>query len=485
MGTILILLLLFPILGAVIAGMVKKGTNVIAVIAGTGALLLTAALFLNLPPDLSFRTVPVQLQWLQDHLVDGLFGFQIDPLGLIMLLVVVVLGFLNIVYSTAYLSRGNKEHPTEEGRQRHHFWMLLFVASMIGVAMSPNLFQLYIFWEMTTLCSWALISHYRNEDSLKAGFKALLMTFSGGIFFAIGLVILFVSTGSFEFSAVSQLSPELKGWVFFFFLVAAWAKSAQVPFFTWLPDAMAAPTTVSMYLHAAAMVKAGVFLISRLAVANSDLAFGSGLLVGIMAVVTMLVALYLFFYQDDLKRLLAYSTIAHLGYVFFGIGLGIMGSTTGLMGGLMHIMNHGVGKGLLFLCVGAISYVSGSRSIKQLSGLAKTSPLIAVAFFTGMFAILGIPPFSGFWSKFYLLIGTLDVGGTVGILLLIPFLLEIIIAFAWFLHVGHKVFFGRVSTTASNAGKLPFAISFALVVMSVLTLVAPVVALFLVKLIFI
>ncbi len=485
MGTILILLLLFPILGAVIAGMVKKGTNVIAVIAGTGALLLTAALFLNLPPDLSFRTVPVQLQWLQDYLADGLFGFQIDPLGLIMLLVVVVLGFLNIVYSTAYLSRGNKEHPTEEGRQRHHFWMLLFVASMIGVAISPNLFQLYIFWEMTTLCSWALISHYRNEDSLKAGFKALLMTFSGGIFFAIGLVILFVSTGSFEFSAVGQLSPALKGWVFFFFLVAAWAKSAQVPFFTWLPDAMAAPTTVSMYLHAAAMVKAGVFLISRLAVANSDLAFGSGLLVGIMAVVTMLISLYLFFYQDDLKRLLAYSTIAHLGYVLFGIGLGIMGSKTGLMGGLMHIMNHGVGKGLLFLCVGAISYVSGSRSIKQLSGLAKTSPLIAIAFFTGMFAILGIPPFSGFWSKFYLLIGTLDVGGTVGILLLIPFLLEIIIAFAWFLHVGHKVFFGRVSITASNAGKLPFAISFALVAMSVLTLIAPVVALFLVKLIFI
>ncbi len=484
MVTTLFLLLLFPVVGAVISGIAKKGTNVVAVIAGSLALLSTLVLLFQLPADLSFETVPVQLQWLQEQLAEGVFGFRVDPLGLIMLLVVVVLGFLNLIYGTAYLSKGNKEHPSDEGRQRHHFWMLLFIASMIGVALSPNLFQLYVFWEMTTLCSWALISHYRNEDSLRAGFKALLMTFSGGIFFAIGLVILFVSTGSFEFSALSQLSPSLKAWVFFFFLVAAWAKSAQVPFFTWLPDAMAAPTTVSMYLHAAAMVKAGVFLISRLAVANTDLAFGSGLLVGIMSVITMLVALYLFFYQDDLKKLLAYSTIAHLGYVLFGIGLGIMGSTTGLMGGLMHIMNHGVGKGLLFLCVGAISYISGSRSIKQLSGLAKKSPLIAVAFFAGMFAILGIPPFSGFWSKFYLLIGSLDVGGTVGILLLIPFVLEIIIAFAWFLHIGHKVFFGTVSETAENAGKLPFAISFALVIMTLLTLVAPYVALILSKNIF-
>jgi hydrogenase-4 component D len=481
MITTLLLLLLLPVAGAIVSGMVKRGTNLVAVIAGSLTLLMTLVLFLQLPAQLFYRTVPVQLPWLQEQLAEGIFGFQIDSLGLIMLLVVVVLGFLNMIYSTAYLSRGNKEHPSDSGRQRHHFWMLLFIASMIGVAISPNLFQLYIFWEMTTLCSWALISHYHNKESLQAGFKALLMTFSGGIFFAIGLVILFVSTGSFEFSALGQLDPELKSWVFFFFLIAAWAKSAQIPFFTWLPDAMAAPTTVSMYLHAAAMVKAGVFLIARLAVANADLAFASGLLVGIMSVITMLVALYLFFYQDDLKKLLAYSTIAHLGYVLFGIGLGIMGSETGLKGGLMHIMNHGVGKGLLFLCVGAISYMTGTRSIKQLSGLARTSPLIGIAFFAGMFAILGVPPFSGFWSKFYLLIGSLDVGGTAGTLLLIPFLAEIIIAFAWFLHVGHKVLFGDISEAVASAGKLPVAIAFALVIMTLLTLIAPYVALFLSK----
>jgi hydrogenase-4 component D len=478
MATLIALMILFPAAGAVLAGLTrKKLSDGIAVCSVTAMLFACFGLLAQLSPNLTTRNVFIELDWLRDSGIGPLFGYQVDALGLLLLLVVVVLGFLNIIYGLGYLSKNNKEHSSEEGKTRHHFWMLLFIASMIGVAISPNLLQLYVFWEMTTLCSWALISHYRNDDSLRAGFKALIMTFSGGLFFAIALVILFVNTKSFDFSALSLLTPKLRAWIFFFFLIAAWAKSAQIPFFTWLPDAMAAPTTVSMYLHAAAMVKAGVFLIARIAVANSELAFSSGLIVGILAVTTMLVALFLFFYQDDLKRLLAYSTIAHLSYILFGVGLGIMGSKTGLVGGVMHIMNHGVGKGLLFLCVGAIAYATGTRSIRQLSGLAKKSPLIATAFFVGMFAILGVPPFSGFWSKFYLLIGSIELGGIAGYLLLIPFVLEIVVAFAWFLHVGHKVFFGNVSEAAAGATKLPGAMSFALIVMMILTVVAPFVAL--------
>jgi len=478
MGTLIVLMLLFPALGAVLAGLTKKKlSSGIALIAVTMMLVTAILLVAQLSPNYFVRNVFIEMIWLKVSGAGELFGYQIDSLSLLLLLVVVVLGFLNIIYGLGYLSKGNREHSSEEGKERHSFWMLLFIASMIGVAISPNLLQLYVFWEMTTLCSWALISHYRNADSLRAGFKALIMTFSGGLFFAIALVILFVNTKSFDFSAISELSPHLRGWMFFFFLIAAWAKSAQIPFFTWLPDAMAAPTTVSMYLHAAAMVKAGVFLIARIGLANSVLSFGSGLLVSTMAVITMLVSLFLFFYQDDLKRLLAYSTIAHLSYVLLGVGLGIMGSKAGFSGGVMHIMNHGVGKGLLFLCVGAIAYTTGTRSIKQLSGLAKSAPLVSIAFFVGMFAILGVPPFSGFWSKFYLLIGAIDLGGAAGYLLLIPFVLEIVVAFAWFLHVGHKVFLGEASEAATGAVKLPFSMSFALVVMMILTVVAPFIAL--------
>ncbi|HOT97680.1 MAG TPA: hydrogenase 4 subunit D [bacterium] len=471
-----ILLFLMPLLGAIFCALLpKKHADRIAVVAVSGMLLSLIGLLLVRPAGV-WNVMPLHWRWLEPWLNSGVFGFLLDPLALLLLLIVVVLGFLVVLYGTAYISPGNREHAGVEGKMRHHAWLLLFIAAMIGVALSPNLLQLYFFWEMTTLCSWALISHYRNPESLRAGFKALLMTFSGGLFFALGLILLYVHTGSFDFDALSDLAPGMRLWVFLCFAVAAWAKSAQFPFFTWLPDAMAAPTTVSMFLHAAAMVKAGVFLLVRLALANPDLPGLAGLIVAVMAVVTMLLALWLFFFQDDLKKLLAYSTIAHLSYVLLGVGLAIMGSRLGGYAGAMHIMNHSVGKGLLFLCVGVLSYTTGSRKISELSGIARQQPLVALAFMAGMLAILGIPPFSGFWSKFYLLVAAIKLGSAVGWLLLVPFLLEIIVAFAWFLHVGHKVFFGPASSRATAASGLPWPMAAALIVLMLLTLIAPWVA---------
>ncbi|MDZ7373427.1 MAG: hydrogenase 4 subunit D [candidate division KSB1 bacterium] len=478
MDALILILFVVPVAGAIGAALVRdrKTGDGIAVLAAGLPLIATAYLAATGAPVARERLV-FTFPWLQGLKVPGLFGYQLDPLGLLLLTVVELLGFLVVVYATRYLGRGNREHPTDEGKPRHHFWMLLFIASMTGVALSPNLLQLYLFWEMTTVCSWALISHYRNEPSLRAGFKAVLMTVFGGLFFSVALVILYVNTGSFDFAALDRISPELRSLVFLLLLVAAWAKSAQVPFYTWLPDAMEAPTTVSMYLHAAAMVKAGVFLIARVAIANYHLSFRSGLLVGIMAVVTMLVGVYLFFFQDDLKRLLAYSTITHLAYIFFGAALGIMGSQTGLLGGLLHIINHAMGKAVLFLCVGAISYTTGLRSIRELSGLSYRAPLVSIAFFVGMLTITGVPPFAGFWSKFFLLSGAINLGGTVGWFLLIPFFLEVVVAFAWFLRVGHSVFFGEVSPVAAQAKDPPRLMALALIVLSVMCLAAPVVGL--------
>jgi hydrogenase-4 component D len=471
-----ILLFLFPLIGALLCAFApRKRVDGIAILAVSGMLLSLVWMLLDKPAGV-WKSLPLSLRWMQGYLSSGLFGVLLDPLAILLLLIVVVLGFLVMLYGTAYISTGNREHPSEVGKARHHAWLLLFITAMIGVALSPNLLQLYIFWEMTTLCSWALISHYRNPESLRAGFKALMMTFSGGLFFAFGLILLYVHTGSFEFDALSDLAPQMRLWVFLCFAVAAWAKSAQFPFFTWLPDAMAAPTTVSMYLHAAAMVKAGVFLLVRLALANTGLPWAAGLIVAIMAVVTMLLALWLFFFQDDLKKLLAYSTIAHLSYVLLGVGLAIMGSRLGGYAGAMHIMNHSVGKGLLFLCVGVLSYTTGTRKISELSGVVRHSPLAAIAFIVGMLAILGVPPFSGFWSKFYLLVAAIQLGGATGWLLLLPFLLEIIVAFAWFLHIGHKVFFGPPSAQVAAAGAIPARMSAALLVLMLLTLLAPWVA---------
>jgi hydrogenase-4 component D len=236
---------------------------------------------------------------------------------------------------------------------------------------------------------------------------------------------------------------------------------------------MAAPTPVSAYLHAAAMVKAGVYLMARVAVSNSMLSQGAGLMLCIIAVATMIVAVIFYFTQDDLKRLLAFSTIGHLGYILFGISLGILGSATGFKGGVLHIINHGCGKGLLFLSVGAIAYATGSKSIKELSGLGRRMPLVSAAFIVGLFAVTGVPPLSCFWSKFMMFTGAFELGTTAGILLGVLIILESA-AFAWYLYIGHKVIFGEVSERAAVAtADPPATISAALVVLMILSLLAP------------
>jgi hydrogenase-4 component D len=405
---------------------------------------------------------------------ETLFGFLIDPLSSIMLIVITVIGLLVVVYSAEYLSSRNKDHAFEKPVGNYYFWMLLFIGSMVGLVISPSFLQLFIFWEMTTICSWALISYTKEESALFGGFKALIMTHLGGLCFLVALALLFVNTHSFSFNALDSLDPGMRFTVFILLLVACWAKAAQIPFFTWLPDAMVAPTPVSAYLHAAAMVKAGVYLMARAAVSNNMLSREAGLVLGIMAVATMIVAVILYFIQDDLKRLLAFSTIGHLGYVLFGISLGILGSTTGFEGGVLHIINHGCGKGLLFLSVGAIAYATGSRSIKELSGLGRRMPLVSAAFIVGLFAVTGVPPLSCFWSKFMMFTGAFEVGGIAGPTLGVLAILESVTAFAWYLFIGHRVFFGEVSEKAAVAtADPPITINATLIVLMVLSFLAP------------
>jgi hydrogenase-4 component D len=402
------------------------------------------------------------------------FGFLIDPLSSLMLIVITVIGLLVVIYSTEYLSSRNKDHSFKKPVSNYYFWMLLFIGSMVGLVISPTFLQLFIFWEMTTICSWALISYTKDDKALFNGFKAFIMTHLGGLCFLVALALLFVNAHSFSFSALDSLDPGMRFTVFMLLLVAAWAKAAQIPFFTWLPDAMVAPTPVSAYLHAAAMVKAGVYLIARVAVSNTMLSDGAGLVLGIMAVATMVVAVILYFIQDDLKRLLAFSTIGHLGYILFGISLGILGSATGFKGGILHIINHGCAKGLLFLSVGAIAYATGSKSIRELSGLGRKMPLVSAAFIIGFLAVTGVPPLSCFWSKFMIFTGAFELGGIAGPVLGTISILESVAAFAWYLFIGHKVFFGKVSERAAVAmADPPMAINVTLIVLMILSLLAP------------
>ncbi len=378
-----------------------------------------------------------------------MFGFLMDPLSAIMLLIVVGLGFLVVVYSVAYISPGNKEHPVTNGRERYFFWLLVFIGSMAGLVTSSNFLQLFVFWELTTICSWALIGFYETDRALWGGYKALLMTHGGGLALMVAIISLYLTAGSFDFEALRLISPEVRGalfaFIFVFIMVGAWAKAAQFPFHTWLPEAMEAPTPVSAYLHAAAMVKAGVYLAARLILEGGTLPYWVGLLTAVMALVTMFFAVSAFFFQDDIKRLLALSTIAHLSYILLGCAIYIMfRSKEAYQGALLHIAAHAAGKGLLFLTAGALTYFAGTRRISELSGVAARQPLVALSFFIGAFTVTGVPPLAAFWSKLFLVIGALQ-NGAFGYFLAFAMLAESLIAFGWFLHVGQRIFFGNPS----------------------------------------
>ena len=468
----LLTLVLVPIIGAFLSYPLKerRGDRIPAVLATITFALGMFAIIWGYPRS---NTLFIgQLPWVGTK--TQIFGFLIDPLSSLMLIVITIVGVLVVVYSAEYLSPRNKDHAYLEAKGSYYFWMLLFIGSMVGIAISPSFLQLFIFWEMTTMCSWALISYHRDNRSLGNGFKALLLTHLGGISLLAALTLIFVQTGSFAFNALDSLTPGLKLAVFLLILIAAWAKAAQIPFYTWLPDAMVAPTPVSAYLHAAAMVKAGVYLVARVAVSNVTISHTAGLIMGAMAVVTILISVIMYFIQDDLKRLLAFSTIGHLAYILFGVSLGIMGSTTGFEGGILHIINHGCAKGLLFLSVGAIAYATGSKSIRELSGLGRKMPLVSVGFVIGLFAVTGVPPLSCFWSKFMMFTGAFEIGGIAGPFMGVLVILESLAAFAWYLLVGHRVFFGKVSEKASVAIKdPPAAMTVPLVILMALCFLAP------------
>jgi len=476
-----IVMMLLPAAGAVLCAFLNEKSRPVAL--SSAALSTVAAVWVAFSGfGSSCSRVVGELPWLHGMIAAPVFGIAIDPLALLILLVVVPVGLLTVLYSMSYLTEKNREHPVASRQYgRYYFWLLLFISSMIGVVLSPNFLQLLFFWELTTLCSWALISFRQDERSLRAGFKAMLMTQLGGAFLLIVTLILFARTGSFEFSAVSKLPDGPRNWVFVFILFAAWAKAAQVPIHTWLPDAMEAPTPVSAYLHAAAMVKAGVYLVARTVSSGWSISPRVAALMAGMALLTIFVALSFYFIQDDLKRLLAYSTVAHLGYVLLGIGIGSLGARLGYRGGVLHILCHGVAKATLFFCVGAIAYTTGTRSISALRGLAKSMPLTATAFFVGLLSVTGIPPLGCFWSKFMIVAGAMRLGGTAGPLIMTLVLCESLISFGWMLYVAQRVFLGAAVSPVPLQGEPPWAFRVTLIALMIGCLAAPMVGVPLVR----
>lgn len=460
-----------PFLGALLVAPLRRRTADGVAALFTGATLLIAIMAIFRSFGSSWHYTFGKMPWLS--LRESIFGIRVDALSQLLLIVITAVGFLVVLYSAGYMSEWNKEHPTQAGKGRYYFFLLLFIGAMVGLVVSSNFLQLFIFWELTTLCSWALISYYGTKDSVSAGFKALVITHAAGLFLLAALLIIYHYTHSFKFDAIAELSGSVKTMVIIFLLIAAWGKAAQFPFFTWLPTAMAAPTPASAYLHAAAMVKAGIYLIARALITAGVISSDVGILMGVMALVTMYIGLVFYFFQDDLKRLLAFSTITHLSYMLLGLSLGVMGSTLAFKGGLLHLINHSFSKSLLFLAVGTISCATGTRSMAELSGLGKKMPVTTTAFVIGALAISGIPPFNIFWSKFFIIAGAIQIGSAWGLLTGILILLESVFCFAWFLAVVHKVFFGPCSLKAQQAQDPPLTMLVPLIILIICSIISP------------
>jgi hydrogenase-4 component D len=474
-----------PLLGALATRFApRRAADALAVVTAAAAALIAS--FMVWQGGTSSVTIPLgglpMVDRAAGHQV-ALFGFHLDALASLVLLGNALIGLACVLYAIAYVGPRNREIAVADDRRVFFFWFLAFIGAMAGLVTSSTLLQLFLFWELTTICSWALIGFYDEEHgALAAAYKAFLMTAGGGLALLAALIVLLAQTGSASFDALALLPNGARSALALILLclmaVGAWAKSGQVPFHTWLPDAMVAPTPVSAYLHAASMVNAGAYLVLRLVTsapvtgATPELPPAFGAVLAVMGVATLVVAVVQFFYQQDLKRLLALSTIAGLAYVFIGAGLGAAGSLRAAQGAALHILAHGAGKGLLFLSVGTLSFTMATRRIGDLAGVFRAAPVAAVGFLIGVLTVTGVPPFAGFWSKFTLIGGAIQLGGwglAVGVLLLA----ESVIAFAWLLWVGQKVFLGEPSPVVRTAAAPSRIMDAALVFLMLLCLLIP------------
>lgn len=278
--------------------------------------------------------------------------------------------------------------------------------------------------------------------------------------------------------AMSELHGDARYLVYGGILFAAWGKSAQLPMQAWLPDAMEAPTPISAYLHAASMVKVGVYIFARAIIDGGNIPHVIGGVGMVMALVTILYGFLMYLPQQDMKRLLAWSTITQLGWMFFGLSLSIFGSRLALEGSIAYIVNHAFAKSLFFLVAGALSYSCGTRLLPRLRGVLHTLPLPGVGFCVAALAITGVPPFNGFFSKFPLFAAGFALSVEYWILLpaMILLMIESVASFAWFICWFGRVVPGKPSEAVADAAPLPGSMRLVLIVLIVMSLISSVIA---------
>jgi NADH-quinone oxidoreductase subunit L len=422
-ATTIALIPLLPLAGFLLLGLFGRTTfkNSSGII---GTLLLLASTVLAIYTAYDYfahssvgfypREVVFSLTWLRfsDSLSIDM-GIMLDPISVMMIVVVTFVSLMVHIYSLAYM-KGEERFPT------YYAFLSLFTFSMLGLVLSSNLFQIYIFWELVGVSSFLLIGFYYNKPSAVAACKkAFIVTRFADLGFLIGILILSYYSNTLDFNTLiarltspesnelqSALSASFLGfsaltWALVLIFIGGAGKSAMFPLHIWLPDAMEGPTPVSALIHAATMVVAGVFLVARLFPVFSISAPGALHMVGYVGAVSALIAAIIACTQTDIKRVLAYSTMSQIGYMMFALGVSGYGGEAGLgyTASLFHLFTHAMFKALLFLGAGAVIHYVHSNEMKDMGGLRKYLPITHITFLVACLAIAGVPPFAGFFSK--------------------------------------------------------------------------------------
>jgi NADH-quinone oxidoreductase subunit L len=410
------------------------------------------------------RSIEVVLyEWIGVGQFRAALGFQIDPLSVVMLLVVTGVGFLIHVYAIGYMHG-------DEGYGRFFTYLNLFTFSMLLLVLANNYLLLFVGWEAVGLCSYLLIGFWFEKHSAsEAGKKAFLVNRVGDFGFALGVMLIFTTFGTVDFTEVFHHAPEVSAGILIaitlLLFMGACGKSAQIPLYVWLPDAMEGPTPVSALIHAATMVTAGIYMIARSYVLFT-LAPVTLSIVAIVGGATALFAATIALVQNDLKRVLAYSTISQLGYMFMALGVGAFAA------GIFHLMTHAFFKALLFLGAGSVMHaLSGELDIRKMGGLARHIPKTATTFIIAAIAISGIPPLAGFWSKDEILWSAFHSGNT--LVWALGAVAALMTAFYMFRLV-FKTFYGKSRVdpeVAHHVHESPPVMTYPLIILAVLSII--------------
>lgn len=431
-----IIILLPLILGTTLVSLLKQSSRRLTAFAAVGVSMTSLGLLLTQAREVFNGAVITQSwSWLPQLGID--FSFRLDALGLLFALLISGIGTLIYIYAYFYLGPKNSLNKL-------YLLLMLFMAAMLGISLSNNLILLLVFWELTSISSFLLVGYWNNYDAAQRGSRmALTITGMGGLAMLGGFILLGQITGTFEIDQILTMTAQIQSHALFvptllLILLGAFTKSAQFPFHFWLPNAMAAPTPVSAYLHSATMVKAGIFLVARLLPIFAGAALFHNL-VTFIGLFTLCMAAFFAIFKEDLKGLLAYSTISHLGLIMCLLGIG---SPLAVAAAIFHIINHATFKAALFMIAGIIDHESGTRDLRKLSGLWQLLPYTATLTMVTAASMAGVPLTNGFLSKEMFFTELLsNLSGPVLICSAIVATLAGIFAVAYSVRLVHGVFF--------------------------------------------